>query len=277
MMEIPEDDLADYVDWCRAAGHRPATIRARVLTLRRVPNRRDADRRQLLAWLAEHDWAPETRKAARSALCSYYRWALASGLREDDPSSTLPTVRVPRGRPRAVPDDVFARAMARGTDRERLMLGLAGWAGLRRAEIAGLRWSAYRDGRLRVRGKGGHVRSVLVSRRLGTLLDAEQARRRAGRMGSGWRYGSPSSVFVFPGRSGGPASPWVVGDALKRCLGPEWSGHKLRHRFATRAYAAERDLFAVQALLGHASPASTAIYVGLPVDAELHAVEAAAA
>lgn len=277
MIEDDDEDLADYVDWCRAAGHRPGTIRQRILTLRRVPNRRQADRRQLLVWLAQHDWAPETRKAARSALRSYYQWALASGLRDDDPTATLPSVRVPRGRPKAVPDDVFARAMARGTDRERLMLGLAGWAGLRRAEIAGLRWSAYRDGRLRIRGKGGVVRSVLVSQRLGRLLEEEQDRRRDGRMGSGWRYGNPSSPFIFPGRSGDSANPWVIGDTLKRCLGPEWSGHKLRHRFATKAYAVQRDLFVVQALLGHASPATTAVYVALPVGAEHAAVEAAAA
>ncbi|MBA2774731.1 MAG: site-specific integrase [Nocardioidaceae bacterium] len=50
-------------------------------------------------------------------------------------------------------------------------------------------------------------------------------------------------------------------------LGAGWSGHKLRHRFATTAYAAERDLLAVQQLLGHSRPEVTARYTALPGDA----------
>jgi site-specific recombinase XerC len=40
-----------------------------------------------------------------------------------------------------------------------------------------------------------------------------------------------------------------------------------RHRFATTAYAAERDLLAVQQLLGHSRPEVTARYTALPGDA----------
>lgn len=42
------------------------------------------------------------------------------------------------------------------------------------------------------------------------------------------------------------------------------SMHKLRHRFATRAYAVDTDLLNVQALLGHASTGTTRRYVALP-------------
>lgn len=266
----------DYLDFCRAAGHRPATIRQRLYWLARVPNLDTATTRDLLAFLSSQDWAPETRSSIRGALRSYFHHLVLAGVRPDDPTTPLPVVRVPRGTPRPVPDDVLELAMIRGDDRERLMLGLAAYAGLRRAEIADLRWSAYAGGRLRIRGKGGAVRSVMVSRRLAELLDAEQGRRTCGRLGTGWRYGDPASLYVFPGRAGGPAAPYTIGDTLKRCLGPDWSGHKLRHRFASKAYRAQRDLFAVQQLLGHASPATTARYVELPSDAESAAVEAAA-
>jgi site-specific recombinase XerC len=37
--------------------------------------------------------------------------------------------------------------------------------------------------------------------------------------------------------------------------------HSLRHRFASRAHRVNRDLADVQDLLGHASPATTRIYV----------------
>jgi Phage integrase family len=36
--------------------------------------------------------------------------------------------------------------------------------------------------------------------------------------------------------------------------------HQLRHRFGTQTYARRRDLRMVQELLGHASPATTAVY-----------------
>ncbi len=70
--------------------------------------------------------------------------------------------------------------------------------------------------------------------------------------------------WVFPGQINGHLSPDRVGHLLTDVLGAGWSGHSYRHRFATAAYAAERDLEAVRMLLGHASPATTARYVALP-------------
>ena len=60
-------------------------------------------------------------------------------------------------------------------------------------------------------------------------------------------------------------------------LAPGYSTHTLRHRCATTAYAATRDLRAVQELLGHAKPETTAGYVRVPDNAMRAAVMAAAA
>ncbi|HET6299160.1 MAG TPA: site-specific integrase, partial [Kribbella sp.] len=49
-----------------------------------------------------------------------------------------------------------------------------------------------------------------------------------------------------------------------RLLLGDWTGHSLRHRFASAAYAVDRDLRAVQELLGHSKPETTARYVATP-------------
>jgi site-specific recombinase XerD len=67
-----------------------------------------------------------------------------------------------------------------------------------------------------------------------------------------------------------------VSKLLSRALGAGWTAHQLRHRFASTAYAAERDLRAVQELLGHSKPETTARYTAIPEGAKRAAVLAAA-
>jgi integrase/recombinase XerC len=51
---------------------------------------------------------------------------------------------------------------------------------------------------------------------------------------------------------------------VARVLPEGFTTHSLRHRFATAAYGVERDLRAVQELLGHAKPETTARYAAVP-------------
>ncbi|WP_419817020.1 tyrosine-type recombinase/integrase [Glaciibacter flavus] len=127
------------------------------------------------------------------------------------------------------------------------MLRLAHDAGLRRREIALVHsddvfedlhgWS------LRVHGKGNKERDVPLTPRLAFELRA---------LPYGW---------AFPGAIDGHLSPRRVGELAVDVLPSPWTIHTLRHSFATRAYGHESDLFVVQELLGHASPATTRVYV----------------
>ena len=63
---------------------------------------------------------------------------------------------------------------------------------------------------------------------------------------------------------------------LARTLPDAWTTHTLRHRFASAAYAADRDIRAVQELLGHASVSTTQIYTAIPAEAARRAVASAA-
>lgn len=59
-------------------------------------------------------------------------------------------------------------------------------------------------------------------------------------------------------------------------MGRAATAHQLRHRFASAAYRATHDIRSVQELLGHASVATTQVYVAVPGEALRAAVAAAA-
>ncbi len=263
----PDDWLAaiDYWSaWLVASGVRPRTIELRRYQLGHLAqahlNRSPWALRtnDLMAWLADQDWSPETRKSYRSALRSFYGWAERAGETRHNPAAGLPAVRTSTAPPRPAPDHVLAAALERAGDRDRLILLLAAYAGLRRAEIAGLRWADAAGDSLRVTGKGGRVRLVPVHRMLRAELDA--ARETA------------CGPWCLPGRWDGPITAGTVGRAAAAALGGGWTAHTLRHRFATRAYAGSHDLLAVQALLGHTNPETTKRYTELSGDALAAAV-----
>lgn len=270
-----------YEAHCRAAGQRRSTIRLRLSWLGRVDNLiglATATHAELLLFLAREDWSPETRKSARSALRSFYRWATEEGFLDRDPTTRLPTVRVPAGVPRPAPSAVLRRALASATDRDKIIIGLAAFAGLRRTEIAELPWTAVAWPLLHVTGKGGRSRTVPMLPALAELLSDARARRERGQVGTGWRYAvDPASPFVLPSHAAPHLSPYTVGVILSAHLGDGWTGHTLRHRFATKAYEVDRDLLTVQQLLGHSKPETTARYTAVPAGAAARAVAGVAA
>lgn len=263
-----DEALGGFSDWLASADCSPRTIRLRVgylirLALRypdRDPWSLTVD--DLTGFLAYEGWAPETRKSARAAVRSFYRWALDTERVTRNPAAKLPAITIPPTIPRPAPESVVVRALA-FTDsvRDRVMILLAAAAGLRRAEIAELHTRCRVGDMLRITGKGGRTRTVPIGPHLLELLQAIEADQGAG--------------YYFPGLTQGHLSPGHVGKILKKLLGPDWSAHCLRHRFATKAYAADRDLLAVQQLLGHAKPETTQRYTALPQDALRRAAAAA--
>lgn len=263
-----QEQITAWDTYLRAA-HRPPTTRGlRTYHLRRLAHdHRDRHPfnlafEDLIGWLAHHDWSAETRRSYRASLRQFYGWAHATGRIPANPAYALPSIATPRALPRPAPDDVVLAALARAGVRERLMVLLLSQTGMRRGEVAQLHtddlerdllgWS------LRVHGKGGRVRRIPIDEPLARVLRLVPA---------GW---------VFPGQIDGHLSPRRVGELVSDVLGPGWTAHTLRHRFATLAYSVERDLRAVQELLGHAKPETTAIYTQVPDEARRRAALAVA-
>lgn len=260
-------DVPAWRDYQTAAGRPKTTVQLRAYhvlrvgaELRKPPHRVTLD--DLVRWLAGKDWSPNTRRAYRASLRSFYGWAIATGRIASSPAHLLPPVSIPRARPRPTPEVAYRAALAAADDRVRLALQLAGACGLRRSEVAQARREHVEADLLgwvlRVRGKGGHVRLVPLPDDVAGVI------RRAP---AGW---------LFPSPRGGHLTPHHLGKLVSAELPDGLTMHTLRHRCGTIAYGATRDLRAVQELLGHAKPETTAIYTEVPGAAIREAMESAA-
>lgn len=241
------DSILDWCAWYTAGGASPGTLRVRRNHLRRLARQVDpleARTSDLVTFLGTYaDQAAESRKSALMSLRSFYRWALEHGHRADDPTRGLRPVKTPAGVPRPIPDELLEAALEGADAETRLMLLLGGWAGLRRAEIAQVHSDDVTPFGLVVRGKGGKVRRVPIHPRLRAALSQVD----------GWAFPSPR-------RLGQPVNADYVANRLERVLPDGFTAHSLRHRFATMAYRGSHDLRAVQQLLGHSDPGTTARY-----------------
>lgn len=263
--------IADHATWLRSAARTEGTIRTRCDHLVNLAQLH-ADpwavtEGDLTRWLSRSDWSPATKRAKRASVRSFYGWAARIGYLATDPASELDPIRQRRALPRPTPTNVLQAAVTGADDRVRLALYLALYAGLRRAEIAGLHTRDIGETHLLVRGKGGHERSVPIHPQLRSVLDEELTRRaEATDLGDGWGLVVPAADgWLFPARDpNNHLTPRWLGTLVSRSLGPGWTAHTIRHRFATQAYQTERDLRAVQELLGHSKPETTARYAAVP-------------
>jgi integrase/recombinase XerC len=246
----------------------PNTVRLRVYWMEKfakaVPDLAAADIDQMEEWLdrRKHDWSANTQATAVASLRSFYRWATVTGRLQRNPAAELAHVRVHKKPSRITPENVIIDALHEASLQEQAMLLLGAECGLRVSEIAALSRSD-RDGEwLTIVGKGNVTRTVHVSERLGTVLDAIEAAK--------MRWG-----HYFPGKSGGHAHPSTIWRHISRLTG--MNPHALRHRAGTTVYRKlGKDLRVTQEFLGHARPETTAIYVHVERDDLLLAGNAAA-
>ena len=249
------ESINGWTDTLKAAGLSAQTIKSRrykmvhLATLLMPDGPEDVATEQIVQVFARQQWKPETRKAYRNTISSFFRWLHKSGRRSDDPSLDVPRVKKPHAHPRPCPDRYIAAAMEKATSSEKLMIRLGAECGLRRGEIARVHSDdvvADSAGRsLIVRGKGDKQRIVPLPDDLADII-------------------MDARGYLFPGRFVGHVEESYIGDHISHLLPDGYAAHTLRHRFATTAYAATHDLFVVAELLGHESVETTEHYVAMP-------------
>lgn len=255
------EDVERHLRWCERRGLRRTTMATRRGVLGRLARTIgccpcEATRAQIDVWWDAHPASAAARAVDLSHVRSFYGWAIDDELRPDDPSRHLPMPRRKKGIPRPVSEDELERAIGLATDRVRPWLVLAGFAGLRGAEIAQLRGEDvdFDRGVLIVAdGKGGKQRVVPMHPRVRQVLADVPSRGPVFRQRSGEQ--------ITPGCLQTVASDFLLGIGCRSTL------HAFRHRFGTRLYETTRDLRLVQEMLGHASPATTAVYTAWSPDA----------
>lgn len=212
------------------------------------------------AWWDARPLTAPSRELARKGLLAYGDWLVSKGSRVSNPAAEIPLMRsrpgLPRPLARARADDVAQLAV---TDSATAAVALMLWGGLRVSEARMARWSDLADGWVQVRGKGGRERRVPIPP--GPLSRLQSWRLRCG---SPWIV--PSTVDASR-----PASYSWVRERTWDVAGCR--PHQLRHTYATSLLEAGADLRVVQEALGHASPATTAVYTAVRPERMAEAAE----
>jgi integrase/recombinase XerC len=217
------------------------------------------NRRAIEAWLGSLAHLADNSRAAYLASARQFTgWLTIEGLVPVDPCAGIPPMKRARPVPRALrPDEVRAVLDAAASDRTRAIVWLMVGLGLRRMEVAGLRWEDYceRDRLVVVRGKNRKERVLPVPAEVAGALE---------------RIREATTGPVFPARHGGPVSAERIGGVMtetmwragvKRANYDGRSGHALRHTAASDVLDCCGDLRVVQELLGHEHLSTTAIYL----------------
>ena len=125
--------------------------------------------------------------------------------------------------------------------------------GMRLSEILELKWSEVDLSRMTVtvlKSKNGEKRTIPLNLRVIDMLQE--------------KFNTRGTDLVFPSQAGTMLDKCNVDRAFRSAVGAakivDFRFHDLRHTFATRLVQAGKDLYKVQRLLGHKTPAMTQRY-----------------
>ena len=251
--------LAMFVDYQRAQNLAATTIRNRTSIIRTFARKTgmllEADVFTLRRYIGREDEvSPGTRRTERTALTSFYTFLRAEGLREDNPASRLPVVRVPKGKPRPFSPEQIDAMLAAGTyTRTRAMILLGYYQGFRVSSIAPVH---------------GHDIDLLSNRIRTVVKGRKEVRLPLHPVIAALALTMPRDDYWFPARRGrgGHIRSGSVTDLITKAkkragiTDEQLTPHSLRHAFGCDLVEEGVDIRVVQELLAHENLTSTQIY-----------------
>lgn len=181
----------------------------------------------------------------------FYMWR-ADYQHGHDAGKLLIRPSLPRRLPRPIDDESLRDALRLAEGQTRVILLLMAFCGLRCGEVSRLVRHDLRDHEdppiAVIHGKGGKQRVVRMPNDLVPTLRL---------------IGIPLRGNIVLSARGGPLSANRVSqltNAYLHGIGIPDTAHSLRHWYGTHIYRVTRDVRLVQEMMGHASPATTAMY-----------------
>lgn len=181
-----------------------------------------------------------------------FGWGQRRGKMRDNPAEHVDTIRRPRDLPkrnRPWNAEEIERVLSLAPPWLQVPIALAAYTGLRKSDVASVRWSAYNGQAVEVRmQKTGRIVWIPAHSRLREILD-----------------GTPRhAVTIVTGASGRPTTAHVLGVAFRKLLlrhGIEGlTFHGLRHTVGTAIIEAGGSRAMAQAILGHDTERSSEGY-----------------
>ncbi len=228
----------------------------------------DAHADQLLdaveEWIDATGWSTTTRCTNLGIIRPFLEWAAAKERVRGGVAFRLRNPRRPKPLPRALKASQVNTLLSQGVPdvRGTVVVLLEGQCGLRRAEVAAIRWPTdvdLNDRTILVHGKGGVERMVYLSEETAGAI-----RHWLGQRGSepgalicaysSTRHLTPTWLGILVAR-------WMETAGLKTMARDGVSGHALRHTAATTMLRSGANIRVVQEAMGHASMSTTARYL----------------
>lgn len=222
-----------------------------------------AERETLRRWAESLKVGANARYTYITAMRSFFRWLQEDDeYREDNPASRLRGPKRPKGIANPVPPEFIAQAMTHASERGwhdvRFIIACMVFAGLRAAEVCGLRLInhiTYPDDLLVIDGKGGKTRQVPFTKALSHEWELYFQYRGVPRVGFILLRRDGRSGMVTPNRCSSLIS------MSYRTMELAYTGHRQRKTYATELNKSpECDIFTLMQLLGHASADTTRVY-----------------
>lgn len=200
---------------------------------------------------------------------SYFNWLENEEIIDKNPSRKIKSLKKVNRIPRVITRsefeiiikafDFMPGRIARNKVRDKLIISMLYYTGIRRAELLALNWddlNLEKNILIIKNGKGGKDRIIPVHNNVTSLLDAYLTQRLP-----------LKNNALFIGDYGNRLCINSLGTVIKSALKASglankgYSTHSFRHSFATNLILTGADIANVQRLLGHASLDTTKIYI----------------
>lgn len=253
--------LTMFAEYQRSQSLAETTVRNRrsILTslARETGTLLECDVFSLRRFVGRENVKASTRRTARGAIRAFYGFLHEEGLREDNPSTKLPLIKVPKGQPRPFTAEQIDAMLTSGAYRRTRAMILVGYhQGFRVSSIARVHGHDIDmlSNTIRTLGKGGKMR-VLPLHPVIAALAAEM----------------PTDTWWFPARKDPTRHmrPDSVTNLITHAklragiLDPLLTPHSLRHSFGTDLVEGGVDIRVVQELMMHEDLSTTQIYTGV--------------